>query len=271
MPPPPPDPDPAAASEAPQPTSPQPLSSAASSPAADSQLLTVVRRCQARARERAATADELELLKALVFRDEKGEQFDHLKHERVEQLVALRQIQPHHRVLELGARYGTVSCAIQLRRPERHVAVEPDSRTWEALAGNIAANKCESCELWRGFVSRQPLQMAGLEYGYGAHSVAATDAASATSVPHCSLEELERLPDGTTKPFTVLIADCEGFLEVFFDENPKLIESDLELVIFEADRPDLCDYAKIRAALRQNGFACEVAGHQNVWRRERRQ
>ena len=40
-----------------------------------------------RARERAATADELELLKALVFRDEEGEQFDHLKHERVEQLT----------------------------------------------------------------------------------------------------------------------------------------------------------------------------------------
>ena len=82
------------------------------------------------------------------------------------------------------------------------------------------------------------------------------------------VEDLERHADGTRQPFTALIADCEGFLGTFLDENPRLLDG-LELVVYEADAPDVCDYAGIRRLLRAHAFECVVAGEQNVWRRAR--
>ena len=64
--------------------------------------------------------------------------------------------------------------------------------------------------------------------------------------------------------FNVLVADCEGFLETFFEENPEFYDN-LRLVIFEADYPDKCDYNKIRYALKVRGFIQTLNGHQNVW------
>ena len=72
--------------------------------------------------------------------------------------------------------------------------------------------------------------------------------------------------DGTRQPFTALIADCEGFLGTFLDENPRLLDG-LELVVYEEDAKDVCDYAGIRRMLRAHAFECVVAGEQNVWRR----
>jgi hypothetical protein len=57
---------------------------------------------------------------------------------------------------------------------------------------------------------------------------------------------------------------CEEFLGRFFDENPALYDT-LRLVIFEADYPEKCDYAKIRCTLREKGFEERVGGFQNVW------
>ena len=64
--------------------------------------------------------------------------------------------------------------------------------------------------------------------------------------------------------FNVLVADCEGFLEIFLDENPEILNN-LRLFLFEADRPDKCDYLKIRNNLTSLGFTELLSGHQNVW------
>ena len=64
--------------------------------------------------------------------------------------------------------------------------------------------------------------------------------------------------------FNVLVADCEGFLCEFMKENPTLFSS-LELVIFEADYPDKCDYDVVRQQLKDEGFHQVVGGFQNVW------
>ena len=64
--------------------------------------------------------------------------------------------------------------------------------------------------------------------------------------------------------FNVLVADCEGFLEMFFDENPTFYDN-LRLIIFEADYPDKCDYKKIQNALKERGFKEKISGFQNVW------
>ena len=64
--------------------------------------------------------------------------------------------------------------------------------------------------------------------------------------------------------FNVLVADCEGFLEVFFDENPNFY-NDLRLIIFEEDYPDKCNYKKIKELLLKHNFKAILSGHQNVY------
>ena len=64
--------------------------------------------------------------------------------------------------------------------------------------------------------------------------------------------------------FNVLVADCEGFLCEFVQENSSLF-SNLELVIFEADYRDKCDYNVVRQQLKNEGFQQVLGGFQNVW------
>jgi hypothetical protein len=60
------------------------------------------------------------------------------------------------------------------------------------------------------------------------------------------------------------VADCEGFLEQFFDENPTFCDG-LRLLLFEADYANKCNYGKIRAMLREKGFVMKLEAQQNVW------
>jgi hypothetical protein len=62
----------------------------------------------------------------------------------------------------------------------------------------------------------------------------------------------------------VLVADCEGFLETFLDENPTIYD-DIRLIIFEADYPDKSNYDSIYRNLKSKGFTQVVYGFQNVW------
>ena len=60
------------------------------------------------------------------------------------------------------------------------------------------------------------------------------------------------------KKFNVLVADCEGFLEQFFDDNPELYD-ELELLIYERDNNEggsrrNCNYNKIEKTLVNKGF-----------------
>ena len=64
--------------------------------------------------------------------------------------------------------------------------------------------------------------------------------------------------------FNVLVADCEGFLEQFFNENIMILNH-LELIIFEADMPHKCNYDKIYLLLYSNGFIHIQKGFQNVF------
>lgn len=50
--------------------------------------------------------------RTLSYFDEHGKKIRHLQVERKEQILAEQYIQPDDCVLELGARYGTVSCVI---------------------------------------------------------------------------------------------------------------------------------------------------------------
>ena len=193
--------------------------------------------------------------------DLSGNKVDTTRIEKPEQDLANRYILPSDVVLELGARYGSVSCVInsKLKNKTNQVVVEPDDRVWDALEKNKINNGCEF-SIVKGFVSSKKLGLTNLDEclgGYGATFIENTN----THIPSYSLDEIKTTHN---LKFNVLVADCEGFLETFFDENPGFYD-DLRLIIFEADYPEKCNYGEIKQTLIKKQFAPLLEGHQNVW------
>ena len=81
----------------------------------------------------------------MEFRTENDELIDIRNYERDEQLFTDKYITPDCVVLELGARYGTVSCVInkKIGNPANQVSVEPDEQVWAALEANMVNNNCD--------------------------------------------------------------------------------------------------------------------------------
>jgi len=97
--------------------------------------------------------------------------------------------------------------------------------------------------------------------GYGTTFIENND----SKIPSYTLNEIK---EKYNLNFNVLVVDCEGFLEVFFDENPNFYDN-LRLIIFEADYGEKCNYKKIRDTLRQKKFSELLGGFQNVWIKRR--
>ena len=192
------------------------------------------------------------------FYDENNKIIDHLNLERPEQLIVLKYIKPDDVVLELGARYGTVSCTINkiLNNKKNQVSVDPDKKIWDSLEKNKQINNCDF-HIIKGFISNKNHTLNG--DGYGIYSSQTEE----SDIPSYTLKEIK---DMYNLNFNVLVADCEGFLESFFDENPEIYK-ELKLVIFEADYPERCNYDSIRKKLKENGFNEILNGHQNVWKK----
>lgn len=193
---------------------------------------------------------------SIVIYDEHGRQINTTVMEYPEQCISNTYIGPKDTVLELGARYGSVSCIINKRLSDktRQVSVEPDETVWKCLDDNITRNGC-SIYVHKGFVSKKKHSLT--QYGYGSSSYAT----EISNIPSVSVEELEELYG---LKFTALVADCEGFLGTFFEEHPTMYEQ-LTKVIFEADSPKTCDYDKIRMNLKTHGFVEIIRGFQNVY------
>jgi len=178
-----------------------------------------------------------------------------------EQNLAKLLILENDVVLELGARYGSVSCIInsKLNNKKNQVVVEPDNRVWDALEKNKKRNNCEF-NIVKGFISNKKLDLTNLDVcldGYGATFIENDD----TNIPSYTLNEII---EKYNLNFNVLVADCEGFLEAFFDENPDFYNN-LRLIIFEADYPEKCNYDKIKNMLLLKDFKNILESHQNVW------
>ncbi len=182
----------------------------------------------------------------LVIYDENDRFVNTFLLEYPEQQLANHFIKPDDVVFELGARYGSVSVTInrKLFNKKNQISVEPDSRVWKALEKNKIINNCEFT-IVKGFVSNKKLDLINLDQYHGgyASTFVLNDETKIPSFPFSDFK----------LPFTVLVADCEGFLEVFFDENPQLYDQ-LRLVIFESDYPEKCDYEKIKKNLKEHGF-----------------
>ena len=196
--------------------------------------------------------------------NEKGIEVNTKMIENVEQAMAEAYIQPEDVVLELGARYGSVSCRINLKLSDKtnQVSVEPDSSVWEALEKNRDSNNCKF-HIVKGCISKTPRLLINEK---AANGYAATTVENPIStMPHFTLDEVKQ--KYAIENFTVLFADCEGCLGYFFKENPTLWDS-LRLFIFEADNPRECDYRTIVNTLAEKGFVEVKGGFHAVWRKE---
>jgi FkbM family methyltransferase len=182
----------------------------------------------------------------LKYIDENNNVINNLSEEITEQLLAIKYIKPDDVVLELGARYGTVSCIInkKLNNKNNQISVEPDKNVWNALENNLINNKCQT-NIVKGFISKQPLSLE--ENGYGGMQKIDSN----PNTPNYTLDEIKQKYNISN--FTVLIVDCEGCMESFLNENPELL-STLRLIMFEEDQPQICNYENIKNILLRNNF-----------------
>ena len=200
--------------------------------------------------------------KMMEYYDEYGNQVDTTAFETVEQSQAEEYITENATVLELGARYGTVSCIInkKLKNPMNQVSVEPDAKVWDCLEKNMKRNGC-NFHLIKGVISRTPLILTehAVFSGYGNQTVKSDN----SSLPNYTIEEIQ---EKYNLVFDTLVADCEGFLGQFFEENPNMYRQ-LQMVLFEKDSPGTCDYNVILKNLKDNGFTNLVTGFHEVWKK----
>ena len=195
------------------------------------------------------------------MQDEHGTPIDTARVEGDEQIIARYCIEKGARVLELGARYGSVT--YQIAQHASHVvAVEPDATVWGALENNLGMLLLKNVTLFKGFMSKTAQELIDQKNGYAKWSENNPDSKSKLY----TLEEAETIANGK---IDTLVADCEGCLPTFLQENPEVLSS-LRTVIYEADRSDSVDYRYVESKLELNGFIHSLKGFQNVWVRGRR-
>jgi len=197
-----------------------------------------------------------------VFYDEGNNVLDPLTHETTEQWIAETFIPKDAVVLELGGRYGVVSCKINsvLENKKNHLVVEPDTQVFPVMFKNLIKHRAQA-QVFNGVVSKKPLyfQPAGL----GSRARETPCSCEAFVVPNKSLEQLIH---ETGLKFDTLVADCEGCLGMFFEENIDLIDN-FKLITFEEDYGEFCDYEKIKQILKQKQFECIRPGGHSVWKK----
>jgi FkbM family methyltransferase len=203
----------------------------------------------------------------LKFYNETNYLVPHNEYERDEQLLVARYIDKNDVVLELGARYGSVSCIINkiLSNKTNQVSVEPDNTVLETLKRNKAINNCEFT-IYNGIITSNTAYNKLVLIGYGStvditNNIDANVYSNSIDVLTMSLDDLQ---NNCNLCFNVLVADCEGFLEVFLNEN-KILYTQLNKIIFECDRPDVCNYNNIKKELIENGFKMIENGFQSVF------
>lgn len=185
----------------------------------------------------------------LIYYNEKDEIINHNVFEITEQRLSQKHIKPEDIVLELGARYGTVSCLVNriINDKENHYVVEPDNLVWDALEDNMKINDCKF-NIIKGIIGKNKHKLEG--HGYAKTSVKQSYASLIDNNSDISLFDI---PDA---PFNTLIADCEGYLETFYNENKDFFQK-INKIIMECDMPDKCNYQYLLNELVNIGFKIE--------------
>ena len=180
---------------------------------------------------------------------------------RDEQILADKYITSSCKILELGGRYGTVSCVAnnKLDDPKQHVVVEPDKNVLSVLHTNRSTHNAYF-HIYPGVVSNKPLYIS-----YNGYATMTNENGS-VEVPSLSLQQLTKQYN---VKFNTLIADCEGCFPTFVRDNPDFVKQ-LDLILLERDQATPEAYAFVDDFLSNNGFMLVDSlnnGFQQVWKR----
>ena len=188
-----------------------------------------------------------------VFIDHKNKKIDINWLERFEQYDIIKFLPKNSIVLELGARFGTVSCIInrKIANSLHQVSVEPDERVWNALEYNKKNNKCDF-NIFKGVISERKKKLSKINDtdGYGTVTIDSDDLTLEQSLNVISFTELEKKYN---LKFNVLVADCEGCLGELLKDNPHLY-TQLKMIFYEKDNPKQTNYNEIERNLVKHGF-----------------
>ena len=127
----------------------------------------------------------------MKFYDENKNIIDNNSIEKPEQDLVNTYIVEDDIVLELGARYGTVSCNInkKLKNKYNQISVEPDDRVWFSLELNKIKNNCYF-HIVKGFLSNKKLDLINLGEGLSGYGSTFIENEN-TKIPSYSLNELK--------------------------------------------------------------------------------
>mmetsp|Transcript_18713 Transcript_18713/g.32824 ORF Transcript_18713/g.32824 Transcript_18713/m.32824 type:complete len:205 (+) Transcript_18713:110-724(+) len=127
-------------------------------------------------------------------------------------------------VLEIGARYGTVSCAIakQQSNSGKVLSVEADPRVWDALTGNLARHGC-TVNVLKGVIGTEDVTItpAG-NGGYGTVSAPVANLLSNVTSPHMTFDEAQ---SKYNMKFDTVMFDCEGCIPTTLAQNPGMLDN----------------------------------------------
>ena len=142
-------------------------------------------------------------------------------------------VHPNDTVLELGARFGTTSCALAAatRNSGHVVAVEPDKTVLTHLLGNRDRQQCAFAVL-SGVVGSSPMFMTPSGQPDGYSSTAGSQRVNNQSVKVLAMP-LETMEARLGRRFDVILIDCEGCIKSAL----TLQLAHINLLLWEEDGP----------------------------------
>lgn len=170
--------------------------------------------------------------------------------ELAEQVFAVRHIRADDCVLELGGQRGRCSltlASLVRSAKDQLVVVEIDPATCQQLShardlcgwkfsilcGAIAAGRLA----FEGWNSRK----------VGPHEELAAEWTEAHTIPW------SRVRDQLSRPFTALVADCEGCLPTILEETPEILDT-IQIILIEHDHKDAKQAESFEQVVRSRGF-----------------
>jgi FkbM family methyltransferase len=209
----------------------------------------------------------------LVVLDENKQRVD-MRVELITRYLCQKYLDKSDRILELGGRYGSVSCYVDklLEYPaQQYVVIEPDQTVKHAIRENKIQNKC-NFHIEHVVISDEK------QYLIEDKDVwSRTTTTEKPTDPNIQFHEVPTLPlrkllKKYPFQFNVLLADCEGFLVEFWKKNTFFFYQ-LEKIIYEEDctinhpiNGKVIDYSEFESFLREIGFELkeEVSDHNKL-------
>jgi hypothetical protein len=195
-----------------------------------------------------------------IFKDENGNVISHRNFEVEEQDIASQYINKDDKVLELGARYGTVSAIIldKISDTKNCVIVDPDTNITESLVNNLRRCGYDDARVFVGTVGASKQKIHSND-SYATYT-------ESCEGDECKIENMtyDAIQAKYDIVFNTIVADCEGCL-------PGLIEhiddnlGDINKIIFETDRSGNVDYEKVYSKLNNCGFKNVKEGFVQIW------